>query len=204
MSEKPRVLLTPEFRLSFCSLFEPKPDMNKVVRYSMEMLFPKERGSAQFLEMMKLYNETLAAAKFGEKGATPRTFKEAIIDGNSKKQEGRQGMYMIKANASAEINGKPNKPRLLLPNRMPAERKDIYEGCWCRAIVNCYPYEAHQDGDPKKPVISRGAAFGILTVQKTRDDKPFASYVTDEEQDELLKAAPLEGVEDADGLDLLS
>lgn len=197
MSEvKARAILTPEFRLSFCNLFTPKANMNGIVRFEMEMLFPKERGSAQLKEMLELYNEAIANAKFSAGGPAPRTFKDAIIDGNSKKQEGRHGMWMIKANASAEINGKPNAPRVLLANRMSASSSDVYEGCWCRAIISSYPYEARKDGKANAAVISRGGAFNMLTVQKTRDDKPFAGYITDEEQDALLSAAPIAGAED--------
>lgn len=194
--KKPRAILTAEFRLSFCNLFQAKANMNGIVRYEMEMLFPRSAGTAQFRDMLELYNDALASAKFSGPGPTPRSFKDAIIDGNSKKQEGRHGMWMIKANASAEINGRPNAPRVLLANRMPATSKDVYEGCWCRAILTAYPYEARKDGKANGSIINRGAAFNMMTVQKVRDDKPFAGFVTDEEQDELLRAAPIDGAEE--------
>lgn len=201
-ANKPRAILTPEFRLSFCNLFLPKADMNGVVRFQMEMLFPKAAGASQFKDMKDLYDEALANAKFSGAGPAPRSFKDAIIDGNSKKQDGRHGMWMVKANASAEINGRPNAPRVLLASRMPATQKDVYEGCWCRAIISAYTYEARKDGKANAPIISRGAAYNMLTVQKVRDDKPFAGFVTEDEQDELLKASPLDGA-DEDINDLL-
>jgi hypothetical protein len=195
-AKKIRAILTPEFRLSFMSLYEPQADMNGVIRYQMEMLFPKERGGSQFKEMLEIYNEALANAKFSSGGPAPRTFKEAIIDGNSKKQGGRHGNFMLKAVASKEINGTPNKVKLLLPNRMPAGPGDIYEGCWCRAILTAFTYEARKDGKANAPIISRGANFNIITVQKVRDDKPFASRISDTEIDAMLAAAPIEGAED--------
>ena len=196
MAGKPRAILTPEFRLSFCNLWEPKADMNGVVRFSMEMLFPKDRGGAQFKEMLDLYNEALANAQFSKGGPVPRSFKDAIIDGNSKKQEGRHGMFMIKAHSGAEY-----APRILLPNRATATKADVYEGCWCRAIVTSYTYEARKDG--KGPVINRGAAYNMLAVQKIRDDTPFATFVTDAEQDELLMNAPVPGADESDELESL-
>lgn len=200
---KPRAILTPEFRLSFCNLFLPKADMNGFVRFQMEMLFPKAAGASQFKEMKDIYDEALANAKFSGAGPAPRSFKDAIIDGNSKKQDGRHGMWMIKANASPEINNRPNAPRVLLASRMPATPNDVYEGCWCRAIISAYSYEARKDkSNANSPVISRGAAFNMMTVQKVRDDKPFAGFVTEDEQDELLKASPLDGA-DEDINDLL-
>lgn len=199
---KPQPILTEEFRLSFMALYEAQPDMNGIVRFQMEMLFPKERGAtAQLGGLQAGYNEALAHAKFGAGGPTPRSFKDAIIDGNSKKQEGRHGMFMIKATANTEINGKPNRPRLLMPDRTIAKPGEIYEGCWCRAILAPYTYEARKDNKANGPIISRGAAFNILTVQKVRDDKPFASFITEAQQDELLMAKPIVG--DAGELDEL-
>lgn len=193
-NQKPKAILTPEFRLSFCNLFEPKPNMNGVIRFEMEMLFPKDRGGNQFQEMMALYNETIANANFSGNGPAPRPFKDAIIDGSSKKQEGRHGMFMIKANS-----GKDFPPRVLLPNRTLATPADVYEGCWAKSIISCYPYEARKDGKANAPIISRGASFNMLTVWKQRDDEPFATFMTEAEQDELLNSAELpEGADDLD------
>lgn len=200
---KPRAIVTPEFRLSFSSLYKAEANMNGIVRHEMEMLFPKDRGASQLKELMDIYNEALKAGKFSGDGPTPRSFKDAIINGDSKKQEGRKGMFILKAVANPEINGKPNAPRLLLANRMPAGPGDIYEGCWCRAILSAFSYEARKDGKANLPVIARGASFNILTVQKVRDDKPFASAISDAEQDAMLAAMPIDG-DDEDDLDLLS
>ena len=195
-NQKVKAILTPEFRLSFCNLFEAKPNMNGLIRFEMEMLFPKDRGGAQFNEMMALYNETIANAKFSGQGPNPRQFKEAIIDGSSKKQEGRHGMYMIKANSGPDF-----PPRVLLPNRTPATSADVYEGCWCKAIVSCYAYEARKDSKANAPIISRGASFNMLTVWKQRDDEPFSTFMTEAEQDELLNSAELpEGADDLDDM----
>lgn len=195
MTAKRKPILTEEFRLSFSALYEPAADMNGLVRYSMEMLFPKERGTTQLLPLQQLYNDALATAKWGGNGPEPRTFKQAIISGDTKKQEGRKGMFMIKANASAVINNVPQKIRLLMPDRTIAKPGDIYEGCWCRALLSSYTYQAHKDGKANNPIISRGAAFNIELVQKVRDDTPFASRMTEAEQDELLMAKPIEGSE---------
>lgn len=186
---KQAAILTPEFRLSFCNLFEAKPDMNGFVRFQMEMLFPKDRGGNQFIEMQKLYNDALATAKFSAGGPVPRTFRDAIIDGSKKKQEGRHGMFMLKANS-----GKDFPPRVILQNGAQAEQntgpKGVYEGCWCRAIVSAFPYEAKHKEKPGV-IINRGVGFNMMTVQKVRDDEPFSSIMSALEQDALLLANPL-------------
>lgn len=186
--------MTPEFRLSFCNLWQAKPDMNGFVRFQMEMLFPKDRGVAQFVELNRIYNAQLAIAKFSAGGPTPRTFKEALIDGSKKKQEGRHGMFMLKANS-----GKDFPPRVVLQNGAAAEAntgpKGVYEGCWCRAIVSPFTYEAKHKDRPNV-IISRGVGFNMMTVQKVRDDDPFSSIMSTLEQDALLNANPLPGMDD--------
>jgi hypothetical protein len=149
--------------------------------------------------MQSLYNEALANASFSGAGPTPRSFKQCIIDGDGKNQGGRKNMWLIRANASSEIKGRPQKINILLPNKRPASEADVYEGCWCRAILSAYAYEARKDGKANGAIISRGAAFNILTVQKLRDDTPFSSRLTDAELDAML-----DSVEEDDELDLLS
>ena len=132
---KRRVIVTPEFRLSYNCIFKAVPNMNGLVRYEMEMLFPKERGASQFVEMKSLYDDAIANAQFSGGGIAPRPFKQAVIDGDGKNQGGRKGMWLIKANASSEIKGRAQKINVLLPNKRPASEADVYEGCWCRAIL---------------------------------------------------------------------
>ena len=193
------LIITPEFRLSFNCIFKAVPNMNGITRYEMEMLFPKSAGASQFTEMKRIYDSALLTAKFSGAGPTPRPFKDAVTDGDLKKQPGRKGMWFVKANASAEINGRPNRINILLPNKRPALEADVYEGCWCRSILSAYPYEARKDGKSNAPVISRGASFSIHTVQKLRDDKPFSSRISDAELEAMLDA-----VEPDDEFDLLS
>lgn len=189
MSNRIDPILTPEFRLSFCNLFEAKPDMNGFVRFQMEMLFPKDRGGNQFIDMKRIYDAQLAIAKFSAGGPAPRTFRDAIIDGSSKKQEGRHGMFMLKANS-----GKDFPPRVILQNGAQAENntgpKGVYEGCWCRAIVSPFTYEAKHKERPNV-IINRGVGYNMLTVQKVRDDEPFSSIMSTLEQDALLAQHPL-------------
>lgn len=198
---KPEQVLTDSFRVSFCNLYESKPDMNGFDRFLMEMLFPKSRGTQQLANMLRIYNDAVARAKFSGTGPTPRTFKQAIIDGNSKKQDGRHGMFMLKANANKQY-----PPRLLMPNGGRAKSGDLYEGCWARALLTAYPYEAK---NKQGTVVSRGASFNMLTVQRVPcpagfTDDPFGSFVSEEDQDAVLAANPIEGAELAnDDLDSL-
>lgn len=196
-------VLTEEYRLSFNSLFKPKPNMNNVLRYEQEMLFPKERGAQQFAEMKACYDRTIATLT--EKYPTPRTFKESMISGDTKKQSGRHGMILIRAHSNPEY-----PPRLLLKNGQPAQDcvgpNGIYEGCWCKSLLNCFSW-VHRDPKKNNTIVSQGASFGILTVIKQRDDDPFRTVsLSEDEQNKLIQAAldtnaiVNEAVEDLDDL----
>ena len=49
---------------------------------------------------------------------------------------------------------------------------EFYSGCWAIASVNAYAYDN---------AGNRGAAFGLLNLQKIKDDKPFGIHSKPEE-----------------------
>jgi Protein of unknown function (DUF2815) len=192
----PNAVITPEFRLSFPVLFEATADMNGRVNFRMEMLFAIadiKANPTMFAEMKTLYNGTVDPKWLTNKDAY-RTFEKAFIKGGEKKQPERQGHLILRASANQKF-----PPRMLLANRMPATESDIYAGCYCRALLTTYRYEAK---NPKGDVINRGVAFNIKTVQKIRDGDSFGrGHISQATEDEMLASSPL--VEDDEFAGLL-
>lgn len=188
-------VLTPEFRLSFFDLYAAKADMNGKLGFRAELLFPKSITGPELRPMRLLHDQSIPP-EWKAGGVVPRTFNQCFIDGDLKKQEGRKGHYMLRVSSGPDF-----APRLLIETRATAKPGDLYCGCYARAILSTFTWE-HKN--PSGAVIKRGVSFNVLTVQRTR--KPaadgsdrFGSFVTPEEQDALLDAAPL-SVEEAEDL----
>ena len=54
------------------------------------------------------------------------------------------------------------------------EQGEFYPGCWARVSTNAYAYE--QKGN-------KGVAFGLINIQKLRDDDPLAGSAVKAESD---------------------
>lgn len=184
-------VLTPEFRLSFHDLFVPSVSnieddeastSSKTPKFRIEMLFPKTIKMSELADMKELYNGALKP-EWLTGGLEHRKFQECFINGDKKKQEGRKGSWILRATSGEEY-----PPRLLLPNRDLASKRDIYSGCYGRAILSAFSWE-HRNR--KGVVIKRGVSFNLMTFQKTRDGQRFGGGVSEAEQDALLDAAPL-------------
>lgn len=172
-----KAVMTPEFRLSFPSLFTPTADMNGRIGYRMEMLFPKSITMTELAEMRDLYNSAVPK-KWIDAGETYRTFNAAFINGDKKKQPERKGHWILRASANEQY-----APRLFGPNFERATPATLYAGCYCKAILSAYFYEGR---DPKSGVVvNRGVAFNIKDVRKTRDGAPFGNMMTDEDADAI-------------------
>lgn len=167
-------LTTGIFRLSFPSLFKATTPRNSGAdakpKFSLTMLFPKDTD----LRDLRRMAFDAFAKKFGEnRDKWPGNFKKLDFksyvtdstdgvwpfrDGDSQGYDGYEGMVSIKASSDM-------RPTVVDNHRQPIiEEKDIYPGCYCRAVVTAYGWE----NSGKK-----GVSFGLLAVQKVRDGEPF-------------------------------
>lgn len=192
-------VLTPEFRLSFNDLFVPKinsmdddegGNANKKPRFGIEMLFPKSISMAELAEMRKVYDSEIKPSWISD-GLDYRKFNGAFINGDKKKQESRKGHWILRAHSGEEY-----PPRVLLANRDLAAKKDVYSGCYGRAILTAFPWEFK---NKKGSIVKAGVSFNLLTFQKTRDGQRLGGFVSESEQDALLDAVPL-SVDEAEDL----
>jgi len=162
---------TPLFRLSFPNLFEPKPrkgDASKL-QYSITMLFPKGTD----LSVLKNLAVKAITDKWGPRDKWPANLRVLDLknfltisgkdgwpfrDGDAQAYDGYAGMISVPARGD-------NRPVVVDKFVNPIIDKDeVYPGCWCHASVTAYAWD--NSGN-------RGVSFGLLGVQKVKDDLPF-------------------------------
>ena len=176
---------TPEFRVSFPSLFEPRGFEEEAPCYSVTSLFPSEANLSVFDNAVQgVIDEKL-------NGKKPKSLKiTGIRDGDEMEtKEGKprpetQGMQV------SRLKAKTRRPRLFDASRQELVNPDeIYGGCYGVAIVEAYYWNNS---------FGKGISFGLLGFQKTRDGEPFVGGVAAEDFEEI---EPLED-EDDDAEDL--
>lgn len=162
--------LTPYFRLSFPDLFEAK--LHKKAkpgdkpRFGLVMLFPKTTD----LTAMRAFAKADIVARLGadfdikkyNEGAMARNaplFQNPFLDGDHKDLDGYKGCYAVRASSLTRPGVVNQAVQTII------DPTEIYPGCWCRATVDCYSW--NNEG--------AGVRFGLLNVQKVKDDQPFGN-----------------------------
>lgn len=148
-------VLTPEFRVSFPSVFQAKSNFDgQEPKYSIVMLFPK---TADLSRLKAIAKQALDEKWPGDK--KPKNLRTPLRDGDEKELEGYAGHIFI--NCSTKL-----KPGIVNANRDPIISPDeFYAGCYARATVNAYAYDTAGNA---------GVAFGLQNIQKLRDGEPFS------------------------------
>jgi hypothetical protein len=148
-------IVTGKVRFSYANVFVPKAGMDGgTPKYSVSILIPKsdKEGVAK---LQKAFEECKAtnAAFFG--GSVPKMLKGGLRDGDVEKEdEAYAGHYFINANSA-------QKPDIVDANREALyDTSDFYSGCYGRASVTFYPYNA---------AGSKGIACGLNNLQKLED-----------------------------------
>ena len=164
-------LMTPEFRVSFPEVFEPKAFGNSAAKYSVCMLFPRTDEVKDFFTKCKRIEAQVIAEKWGEN--VPDGLKTLPInDGNKKsKLQGYKDHYFITPKSGT-------KPGLVDGQIQPIiDREQFYGGCYAKATLNIYAYEYREGGT----VISRGVTFGLNNIMKTKDGDAFSGRTRPED-----------------------
>lgn len=168
-------LITPTGRLSYPSLFKPRPnELNPEAapKYEATLLFPKDLSIAVIKNAIKD-----AIAKEYPSGKLPNGFKGDIIkDGDDEKyaeKDGYPGHWVVcfkskypPAVVSSEKLGNGNwRP-------ITEDSREIYGGAWCRVAFRAYCYDVKNN---KGTSMSRGVSLDLASIQKLRDDEPFGN-----------------------------
>lgn len=191
-TEKSAVIYTPEFRVSFPALAQPRPSENGPPKYSVNMLFkhPSKMSAAE----KATYDKFLAVVTQGvndilaKKGINelPEGFRMPLRDQGPKaaKYDGYEKGAKYGA-ANTQI-----KPGVVNRRAIPIVNvaEEVYAGCYAVATVDLYYYN-------KKG--NQGIAFGLFNVQKTRDGEPLGNMGRSATED-FQPLPEEEGDEDAD------
>lgn len=155
-------LMTPEFRVSFPQVFEPKAFGGSEPKYSIVMLLPKKGDLSKFktaaknaaIEQWGAKADAVLAKLKGTKGWPFR-------DGDAEKADmkGYPGHYFITAKSK-------QKPGLVNGKREAILDKDeFYAGCFARATLIAYAYDNE---------FGKGIGFSLQNIQKLKDGEKFS------------------------------
>lgn len=189
--------ITPEFRMSFPNLSEPKGFEGGEEKYGLTMLFEK----AVDIKGLKQIVFNAISEKWGpDRTKWPKGLRLPFRDGdteeNYKDKEGYAGCIFVRATSKRQ-------PGMVDKNLKPILNIDeaFYGGCYARAEVLAFPYDR---------AGNKGVALSLQNVQKLRDGKPFsgrkaAQDVFDAVEDNTSVDDPFayENTQASDGLDAL-
>lgn len=156
MTEKKefRKALTPEFRVSFPAVFQPRAFEGGAAKYSLVMLFDEKTDISALRELAR------QAVRDTWGDDVPKNLKSPFRDGSETDYEGYEGKVFIRATSK-------RKPGLVDGDVQEIiDESEFYPGCYARATVNAYTYDT---------AGNKGVAFGLLNIQKTRDGEPLGN-----------------------------
>lgn len=168
-------VITPEFRVSFPAVFQPKAFEGQEPKYSIVMLFDKKTDLSKLKEMAKKAIEE----KWPNVNERPKNLKNPFRDGDIEKpdMQGYKGAVFISATSKM-------KPGVVDASLQPIiAEDDFYAGCYARASVTCFAYDK---------MGNKGVSFGLQNLQKTKDGESFSGRTKAEDDFESVS----ESVED--------
>ena len=154
--------LTPEFRVSYPSVFEAKADLQGDMFYSITMLFDKDAD----LSGIKKVCQELASQLGWEKDKYKTPLEDGNIKFNDNKQQYSSYENMIVAKAKSK-----NRPGIV--DRMKKDilnPSDFFGGCYARAQLTAKTYVM---------AGRNGITFQLVNLQKTRDGEAFGRVAPD-------------------------
>lgn len=178
MAEQKEYIITPEFRVNFPSVFEPKTPKNKngqvtgEPKYMVTMMFPK--ADAAQLGAIRQLCFNAAIQKYGMRADgqgpnVPPAFQWPWKDGDTDKMRDGTlrkdsypevaGTYMMEAKSKFQ----PGIVDFQLQDII--DKGQFYSGCYARAQVHAYVYD--NNGNV-------GCGLGLDNLQKTRDGERLA------------------------------
>lgn len=149
-------VITGKVRFSYLHAFEPSSMVEGGdKKYSVSLIIPKsDKVTLAKIEKAVALAIEEGKSKFG--GSIPKNLKMPLRDGDEEREddENYAGCMFLNANST-------NKPGLVDKDINPIlDREDLYSGCFGRASINFYAYNASG---------SKGIAVGLNNLQKLED-----------------------------------
>lgn len=165
-------IVTPEFRLSFPAVWEPKagPDGGEE-KYRIVMLFPK---TEDIKALKKLAYDAIAEKWGADKGKWPANLRNLDLgkflstsgkdgwpfrDGDAQSLDGYAGCVSVSATSKQAPGVVDRKLKPII------DKDELYAGCYCRASVTAFAYDK---------AGNKGVSFGLQNIQKIRDGESFS------------------------------
>jgi hypothetical protein len=166
-------LRTPWFRASFAqNLFKAQAMEGGTPKYSVVALFPEGADlKAMKAAAFKAGKERFGAKWVSEKGQWPKKFRSPFRDGAEKEDMDGYGEGVTFCTLSANVEYPPSvfdKDVTRIDPTDPSAKQIFYSGCWAEALIRPYAYDAGGN---------KGVAFGLLGIQKVKEDKRFGGGV---------------------------
>lgn len=156
----PTKVITGKARLSYVTVFEPRPNDQGVLKYSLAVLIPKSDTATvnKIKAAVEVAKQAGVASKWG--GKLPPNLKLPLRDGDTERDAPEyKGHWFI--NATSE-----QRPGVVDAALNPIlDQSEVYSGCYGRASLNFYPYEVKGN---------KGVAAGLQNVQKLEDGDPLS------------------------------
>ena len=137
----PTKVQTGKVRLSFANLFEPRAAKEgEDLKYSVDLLIPKDdkENLATIEQAIENAKQQGLEKKWNNK--LPSNYGQPLKDGDDKDNDDAgvyAGHFFINAKSGAD-----EQPTLLDRDKEPVtDGKEIYSGCYARAILRFYPYK---------------------------------------------------------------
>lgn len=170
--------LTPEFRVSYCNVFEPKlNELNGKQEYSCVALFPK---GADLTKLYALAKEAMEKKWGTDSTKWPQNRKSPFRKAEERMKNGtlpngyEEGMIFITLKSQQKPGLVDQKVQDII------DTSQFYSGCYARASVTAYAYDNKGN---------RGVAFGLGNIQKTRDGETLGGRSKPEEDFEPIAGA---------------
>jgi len=157
-------VITGKVRLSYCHIFEPRPDDDGNEKYSCSILIPKSDKET----LRKIKAAVDAAVELGKSkwgGKVPANLKKPLRDGDEERpdDEAYAGHYFLNATSKTRPGiAKPigKGPDGKMKFQEITDSTEVYSGCYAKVSLNFYPFDAKGN---------RGVAAGLNNVVKVQD-----------------------------------
>lgn len=167
-------VITGKVRASFVHIFEPQSINGSDPKYSVSLIIPK--SDTETIGKIKAAIEEAkqnGVPKWG--GKIPPNLKLPLRDGDVDRPEDEAYADSYFINATSQ-----EKPGVVDRRRVPiTDPLTIYSGCYIRASVNFYPFNANGN---------RGIAAGLSNIQFWCDGEPLNGRVKAEDEFDALDA----------------
>jgi len=196
---KSEIMMTPEFRASYMSVFQPRENKLKtgkdgkpVSEYSVQMIFDaKAQKSAEFQKLLAVVRDM--KAKLNADGSKDEAnWMSPFKTKNPKKRPELEG-GCVYCNAGAKA---AYPPGVGSPNAGPDGKVMVLtdpaaftSGDYAMAKLNVYAWD--------HPAAKWGVSFGLLSIQKRRDGEPLGMMHNVEDDFAPVAEAPVAGASNA-------